>query len=62
MYDSFKLKLTISDPYWPDLEIKINFNLDGLYGLKGYRSFDKQLKAICQMFKQIIRKEPADIL
>ncbi len=31
MYDSFKLKLTISDPYWPELEIKINFNLDNLY-------------------------------
>lgn len=60
-YDYFKLKLTMSDPYWPEVEIKINFNLDNLYGLSFYKPFDKQLKAICQMFKQIIRKEPVDI-
>lgn len=60
-YDYFKLKLTTSDPYWPELEIKIDFNLDDLYGLRGYGSFDGQLKMICQMFKHIIRKEPVNI-
>ncbi len=59
-YDYFKLKLTISDPYWPQLEIKIDFDLDKLYGRNGYIAFDRQLNTICQMFKHIIRKEPVN--
>lgn len=59
--DYFKLKLTISDPYWPELEIKITFFSDNLYGLNGYVAFDRQLTMICQMFKHIIRKEPVTI-
>lgn len=60
-YDSFKLKLTTSDPYWPEVEIKINFNLDALYGLNFQTPFADQLKMMCQMFKNIIRKEPVNI-
>ncbi|MDE6516883.1 MAG: DUF4428 domain-containing protein [Acetatifactor sp.] len=61
-YDSFKLKLTTSDPYWPEVEIKITFNLDELYGLNFKTPFADQLKMMCQMFKHIIRKEPVDII
>ncbi len=61
-YDYFVLKLTTSDIYWPELQIKIDFNLSDLYGLRlGYSGFDKQLKMMCQMFKHIIRKEPVNI-
>lgn len=60
-YDYFRLKLTLTDPYWPKLEIKIDFNLDDLYGLRFSTAFDKQLKMVCQMFKHIIRKEPVEI-
>lgn len=59
-YDYFRLKLIISDPYWPELEIKINFSLDELYGWSGFTPFGRQFKTICQMFKHIIRKEPVD--
>lgn len=60
-YDYFKLKLTMSDTYWPELEMKIDFNLDSLYGLNGHISFDRQLTMICQMFKHIIRKETVNV-
>lgn len=59
-YDYFKLKLTTTDPYWPELEIKINFNLDDLYGLRFGPAFNKQLKSVGQMFKHIIHKEPVN--
>lgn len=59
--DTFKLKLTISDPYWLDLEIKITFFLDNLYGFHGHVAFDRQMKTMCQMFKNIIRKESINI-
>ena len=59
--DFFKLKLTTSDPYWPDLEIKISFFLDNLYGWNGYYGFDRQITAICQFFKHVVRKEPINI-
>lgn len=59
--DFFKLKLTVTDPYWPDLEIKITFFSDNLYGRNGYYAFDGQLIAICQFFKHVIRKEPVNI-
>ncbi len=60
-YDTFKLKLTTSDPYWPEMEIKITFSTDRLYGLLGMTGFDKQLTSICQFFKHVIRKEPVGI-
>lgn len=59
--DFFKLKLTVSDPYWADLEIKINFFVDSLYGSNGLPGFDRQLQSICQLFKHVIRKEPVSI-
>lgn len=59
--DFFKLKLTFTDPYWPELEIKISFFEDDLYGRLGQYGFDKQLTAICQFFKHVIRKEPVNL-
>lgn len=59
--DYFKLKLTTTDPYWPELELKITFLSDKLYSRIGWAGFDGQLKAVCQMFKHIIRKEPVII-
>lgn len=59
--DFFKLKLTLSDPYGPQLELKITFFIDNLYGWNGHSSFDGQLVMVCQMFKHIIRKEPIAI-
>lgn len=59
--DYFKLKLTTTDPYWPQLELKITFLSDKLYSRIGWIGFDGQMKAVCQMFKHIIRKEPVNI-
>lgn len=52
--DYFKIVLTTTDPYWPEIEEKINFDTNRLYGFGG---FAEDLKAICQIFKQVIRKE-----
>lgn len=60
--DTFKLKLTTSDPYWPQMEIKITFFVDRLYGLLGCTGFDKQFTAICQFFKHVVRNEPVDLI
>lgn len=59
--DCFKLILTTTDPYWPEIELKINFFYDNLYGFNGYSPFDEQIKLMCQMFKHIIRKEQINI-
>lgn len=60
--DFFKLKLTFSDAYWPDMEIKITFFIDSLYGRNGYYGFDRQLTALCQFLKHVVRKEPVNII
>lgn len=52
--DYFRIVLTTTDPYWPEIEEKIRFDSDFLYGFGG---FADELKSICQIFKQIIRKE-----
>ena len=61
-YEKFKLKLTTTDPYWPELLIEIVFTDAQLYGWDGCIGFDGQLKAICQLFKHIVRKEPVNIV
>ena len=53
--DYFRLVLTTSDPYWPEIEIKINFDSpDDVYGFSG---FGNDLKMMCQVFKHAVRKE-----
>lgn len=51
----FLLKLTTTDPYWKDIEIKIQFTTSQYYGLGG---FGKDMRQVCQLLKNIVRREP----
>lgn len=53
--DYFRLVLTTSDAYWPEIEIRINF--DSPDDVHGFSGFGEDLKKMCQIFKHIIRKE-----
>lgn len=53
--ESFQLKLTTTDPYWKEMDIKIDFTSTQLHGLGG---FAKDMRQVCQIIKNIIRKEP----
>lgn len=53
--DYFRLVLTTTEPYWPELEIRINFDSpDDVYGFGG---FGEDLKMMCQVLKSAARKE-----
>ncbi len=52
-YDYFQLKLTANDPYWSEINLRIDFKLKELYGFNG---FSDELIQLCQMLKHIIRK------
>lgn len=52
--DCFHLKLTADDPYWEEMDIKINFDEKQLHGLGG---FGGDMQRVCQMIKNIIRKK-----
>lgn len=54
----FQLKLITTDPYWPEIFIKIYFTTEQMKGLFG---FAPQMEAIGQLFKHIVRKEPVNI-
>lgn len=56
--DTFHLKLTTTDTYWKEIDLKISFTDDQLYGTLGFGGFAGDLKQVCQMIKSIIRKEP----
>ena len=48
-------RLTTTEPYWPELEIRINFDSpDDVYGFGG---FGEDLKMMCQVLKSATRKE-----
>lgn len=53
-YDYFRLKLTTTEPYWSEINLKINFQLKDLYG---YGNFSNELVELCRMLKDIIRRE-----
>lgn len=53
-WDCFHLKLTTTDPYWGEIDIKIDFDEDQLHGFGG---FGEDMQRVCQMIKNIIRKE-----
>lgn len=56
--DTMTLRLTTTDPYWPEIELKfINPDTD-LYGVGG--SY-KEMERICQVFKRAARREPVRI-
>lgn len=54
-YDYFRLKLTANDPYWSEIDLKIDFKVDDLYGFMG---FSDEMVELCRMLKHIIRREP----
>lgn len=53
--DCFHLKLTTTDPYWRDIDLKIEFTTSQLNGLGG---FADDMKRVCQIIKSIIRRQP----
>ena len=54
-YDTFHLKLTTTDPYWSEIDLKIDFTDSQLHGLGGFAG---DMQRVCQTIKSIIRKEP----
>lgn len=57
--DYFRLVLTTTEPYWPDLKIEIYFNSpDDIYGFGG---FGGDLERMCQVLKSAARREPVAI-
>lgn len=57
-YDTFHIKLTTTDPYWKEIDLKITFTDSQLYGTLGIGGFAGDFKQVCQIIKNIIRKEP----
>ena len=57
--DYFRLMLTTTEPYWPELKIEIYFNSpDDIYGFGG---FGGDLERMCQVLKSAARREPVAI-
>lgn len=53
--DYFRIKLITTESYWREMELKIDFYTDELYG---YGGFGKELKEVCRLFKKFARREP----
>lgn len=56
--DYFVLKLTTTEPYWENIELKMRFTRSQLHGPFG---FYREMQDFCQMIKQIVRREPVCI-
>ena len=57
--DYFRLMLTTTEPYWPELKIEIYFNSpDDIYGFGG---FGGDLERMCQVLKSAARRDPVAI-
>ena len=53
--DYFRFVITTTDPYWPEIDIRINFDSpDDVHGVFG---FGKDLQQMCQVLKCAVRKE-----
>ena len=53
--DYFRFVITTTDPYWPEIDIRINFDSpDDVHGVFG---FGKDLQQMCQVLKAAVRKE-----
>lgn len=53
--DYFRLVVTTTEPYWPELDLRINFDSpDDVHGAFG---FGNDLKKMCQVLKHAVRKE-----
>lgn len=55
--DSFHIKLTTTEPYWKNIDIKIEFASGQIYGFTGLSAFGQEMKQLCGIIKCIIRKE-----
>lgn len=57
--DYFRLMLTTTEPYWPELKLEIYFDSpDDIYGFGG---FGDDLERMCQVLKSAARREPVAI-
>lgn len=56
--DCFHLKLTAADPYWAEMDIKIDFDENQVHGFGG---FGGDMQQVCQYIKDIIRKDELHI-
>ena len=57
--DYFRLVITTTEPYWPELKIEIYFDSpDDIYGFGG---FGDDLERMCQVLKSAARREPVAI-
>ena len=57
--DYFRLLITTTEPYWPELKIEIYFDSpDDIYGFGG---FGDDLERMCQVLKSAARREPVTI-
>lgn len=53
--DSFHLKMTTTDPYWKNVDLKIEFTTSQLNGIGGFAG---DMRRVCQIIKDIIRRQP----
>lgn len=53
--DYFKLNFTTTEPYWPEVKLKITFDPDWLFNHT--LDFSDDMIAICQILKRAARKE-----
>ena len=53
-YDYFQLKLFANDPYWSEINLRIDFRIKDLYGFDG---FSGEMVELCRMLKSIINRE-----
>ena len=54
--DFFRVVITTTEPYWPEIEVKIHFDSpDDVHGTFG---FGKDLQKMCKVMKSAVRKEP----
>ena len=57
--DYFRLLITTTEPYWPELKLEIYFDSpDDIYGFGG---FGDDLERMCQVLKSAARREPVAI-
>ena len=57
--DYFRLVITTTEPYWPELKLEIYFDSpDDIYGFGG---FGDDLERMCQVLKSAARREPVAI-
>ena len=53
--DYFKLNFTTTEPYWPEVKLKITFDPDWLFDYT--LNFSEDIIAICQILKRAARRE-----